>query len=102
MYRAVVVAAVAVRDGVVPAVRAVGVPLLVPGAVVGRGAGVGVGGVHRQRVLADSAVRLGAVQVAVVQVGGVPVMLRGRVPAVGAVALVRVRVRRVLVSSGWE
>jgi hypothetical protein len=74
----------AVRDGFVPAIRAMDVLSGVAGAGVAGRAGVGVGGVDWQVMLVE-VVAVGLMEVAVVHVVGVAVMLDGSVAATGSV-----------------
>lgn len=83
-----VVDMVAVRDLRVPAIGAVDVSVVVPTAVVRRGARVGIGVGHLEDVLVD-VVAVGMVEVPVVQIVDVIAVLDGDVAAPGAV-LVRV------------
>jgi hypothetical protein len=84
-----IVDVIAVGDGFVAATGAVLVVGRVTAAAVGRGAVGRVGSTDGERVLFDGSALGRVVQMAVVQVVGVPVVLDAGVPASGAV-LVRV------------
>ena len=82
-----VIDVVAVRHRFMPAAGAVDMAGRVAAAGVGRRAGIGIGGRHRQRMLFDGAGGRGVVQVAVVQEIDVPLVLDGRVAAASAVLM---------------
>ncbi len=94
-----VVDVVAVGDGLVAAVGAVGVLAAVGAARVLRGAVAGVGGLDGDGVLFDAAVLARVVEMAVVQVVGVAVVLDGGVAAAVAVHVVFVLVVVVMAHS---
>lgn len=80
-----------VRHRFVTATRSVDVGRVVPGAVVTVGAGVWVIAIHFDDMLIH-VVAVGVMQVSVMQVVDVPIVLDGRVPAVGAVNMIVIRV----------
>jgi len=79
-----VVDVIAVRDLFVAAVRTVDVLLVMAFAVVIRGAGVGIGGIHREHVLIDVFV-VRMVQMSVVQIVRMAFVLDGGVAAIRTV-----------------
>ena len=90
-----VVGVIAVRDRVVPARRAVGVPRLVRAARVGRRAGGRIGLSGRKDVLVDVAF-VKVMEVTVVDVVLVALVLDGLVAARGAVLVVVLRMNLVI------
>lgn len=89
-----VIRVIAVRDGFVTAARTVDVFCVMRAA--SRLTAIGIGGVHRQRVLVVMTL-VRVVQVAVVQVIDVPVVLDRRVAAAGPVLMIVMFVGVVLV-----
>jgi hypothetical protein len=86
-----VVDVVAVRNRRMAAVGSVHMAFLVPAAVMGRGAAIGVGGIDLENVLID-VVRMWMMQVSVVQVVHMTLVLNGQVATAGSMLVVVVRV----------